>query len=104
MGEEQWYTNKELFEMLNNMREEFKDLSAEMRETRAIIRKYNGLREEVGECRKEVESVKEQMDVLKAKADGRSSVWNDIRGWVGVFLAFLGGGGFLGVIEFLLKK
>ena len=43
----EWYDNKELFEMLQQIRLEMLELRKEMAETRAIIRNYNGLREKV---------------------------------------------------------
>ncbi|WEG14170.1 hypothetical protein PU629_07335 [Pullulanibacillus sp. KACC 23026] len=87
--QEQWYTNKELFEQINVMRGEFKDLSNEMRETRNMIKEYNGLRDEVGKYRKEVEELKEALDVLQAKAEGRSSVLEGIKSWGGWIIALL---------------
>ena len=47
MEEKEWYNNKQLFEMLQQLRTEMLDLRKEMGETRAIIRNYNGLREKV---------------------------------------------------------
>ena len=47
MEGKEWYNNKELFEMLQQIRLEMLDLRKEMAETRAIIRNYNGLREKV---------------------------------------------------------
>lgn len=47
MEGKEWYDNKELFEMLQQIRLEMLDLRKEMTETRAIIRNYNGLREKV---------------------------------------------------------
>lgn len=45
--EKEWYDNKQLFEMLQQLKQEMVLLSKEMAETRAIIRNYNGLREKV---------------------------------------------------------
>lgn len=47
MEQKEWYDNKQLFEMLQQIRLEMLDLRKEMAETRAIIRNYNGLREKV---------------------------------------------------------
>lgn len=41
---EEWYTNKELFELLHKLENEMAGLRKEMSETRAIIRDYNNLR------------------------------------------------------------
>jgi hypothetical protein len=42
--ENQWYTNKDLFEMFNNIKNDIQKLSLEMKETKILIRDYNGLR------------------------------------------------------------
>lgn len=48
MGDNQeWYSNKELYEMFQNIESEMYKLRQEMAETRAIIRDYNGLRQKV---------------------------------------------------------
>jgi hypothetical protein len=85
----QWYTNKDLFELINHMQGDFRDLRSEMKETRSAIKKYNGLREEVGSARKEIDGVKEEVEIIRAMAKGRSSVWTDVRLWGGWIVAFL---------------
>lgn len=92
----QWYTNKDLFELINQLQGEVRDfrgdnkeLRLEMKETRRIIKQYNGLREEVGEARKEIDDVKEQMNVLQAKQDGRYSMMNAVRLWGGWLFALV---------------
>ncbi len=46
MGDE-WYDNKAIYEMLQQMKSDMADLRQEMAETRAMIRDYNGLRQKV---------------------------------------------------------
>nr|QRZ17763.1 hypothetical protein JUJ52_18770 [Virgibacillus sp. AGTR] len=70
---EQWYTNKDLFELINGLR-------SEMQETRNVIKKYNGLREELG-------VVKEKVERIEAKTEGRKSVAEAIRLWGGWLFA-----------------
>lgn len=60
-----WYNNKELFEMLNDFKEEIGDLRLEMKETKTLIRDYNGLRasvndvsERIGKCEKTIDENK----------------------------------------------
>src|SRR5690625_8012934 len=79
MSDGQWYTNKDLFELIN-------ELSDEMRETRSMIRQYNGLREKV-------DAVEKKVDVMEARAKGRSSVGKAIRE---------GGGWFIDVISLII--
>ena len=40
---EQWYSNKEIFEMVQELRDELKT-------TREIVKKYNGIREDLNWC------------------------------------------------------
>ena len=41
--QKQWYTNKELYEMLNSWADEVKELRREMEQTRRMIHQYNEL-------------------------------------------------------------
>lgn len=43
----EWYNNKELYEMLQQLKQDIVDLRKEMTETRTLIRDYNGLRAKV---------------------------------------------------------
>jgi len=81
--ENQWYTNKELFEQINNMQQDFQGLRQEMRETRNVIKKYNGLREEMG-------AIKEKVDRMEAVKAGKSNVGKAIREWGGWIVGILG--------------
>lgn len=78
----QWYTNKDLFELISGVQSEFQELRSEMRETRHLMRQYNGLREELG-------VVKERVDDIEARAKGRSSVGKAIREWGGWIFALV---------------
>src|SRR5699024_11776539 len=69
---EQWYTNKELFEQLNAMQQDFTSLRHEMKETRNIIKRYNGLREELG-------GLKEKVEKMQAIQQGKNKVGEAIR-------------------------
>jgi len=83
MGDsEQWYSNKELYEQLNNFKEDFVALRTEMRETRTIIKQYNGLRGKI-------EGVETVVLNLKAKAEERSSILKAVRQWGGWLFAFI---------------
>lgn len=65
----QWYSNKDLFELINA-------LQAEMRETRAIIKRYNGLYEKL-------DNVKRKVDHIEAEQEGRMKVKEAIISWGG---------------------
>ena len=77
---EQWYTNKELFEQLNAMQQDFTSLRHEMKETRNIIKRYNGLREELG-------GLKEKVEKMQAIQQGKNKVGEAIRDWGGWLFA-----------------
>jgi len=66
---DQWYTNKELYEMQL-------ELSRELQETRALIKEYNSLRKMLNDV---------AIDVTRMKAAGaeRYKVSKAIRDWVG---------------------
>jgi len=66
---EQWYTNKDLYEMVQ-------DLRVDLRETRTLIKQYNGLRQRLDSC-------EEVLTDLVSQAKGRASVSNAIRAWGG---------------------
>ena len=65
----QWYSNKDLFELINA-------LQAEMRETRAIIKRYNGLYEKL-------DNVKKKVDRIESEQQGRNEIKEAIRQWSG---------------------
>lgn len=82
MAENQWYSNKELFEQINDLKLEFEQLRTELRETRESIKKYNGLREELYEVRREIEQI-------KSENSGKSHALNAVREWGGWIVAIV---------------
>lgn len=69
----EWYTNRDLFEMIQSLRGEMTALSAELARTTEAVRRYNGLRE--------------RLDALEARAAGAASVGRGIREWGGWLVA-----------------
>lgn len=65
----QWYTNKELYELINN-------LQFELQETRTAIKKYNGLYSKLN-------AVKEDVDEIKAIQEGKKEFGEQIKSWSG---------------------
>lgn len=47
MEQREWYSNKDLYEMLQGLKDDIATLRKEMTETRTLIRDYNGLRAKV---------------------------------------------------------
>ena len=87
MSNEDWYSNKELFERLGSLKDDFAELRSEMKETRALIKNYNGLREEIAQMREENEIMKDQIQVILAKNDEKKSVMQGFRDWGGWVIA-----------------
>lgn len=81
--DEKWYTNKDLFEMIQELKVDMQAMCQELKQTREIVAKYNSLRQ--------------RLDAIELKAAGRSAVSRAIREW---------GGWLVGVLSFLftLKK
>ncbi|WAA10340.1 hypothetical protein [Fervidibacillus albus] len=88
MGD-QWYSNKDLFEMVSSMKDDFQELRAEMRETRNAIKKYNGLREELGETRKELFRMKDKVEEMEAVEKGKDKFGEAVRDWGGWIFALI---------------
>ncbi len=72
---EQWYTNKEIYEMVRDLREELKD-------TRDALKAYNGIRDDLNWC----------IGKLKtgtAKREGMAVVLFGLRDWAGWAVAII---------------
>ena len=59
---EQWYTNKDLFEQTQKLRDELKA-------TQSIIKKYNGLYEKVGDIYKSIGEIHESLESQIRRCD-----------------------------------
>ncbi len=73
--QEQWYSNKELFEMING-------LKSDLTETRKVVKEYNDLRHSLNDCIRRVTEI-EQRGV------GRQSVEAAILRWGGWAVALI---------------
>jgi hypothetical protein len=69
---QEWYSNKQLFEMMQGLGKEIGALRTELRETTTKIRDYNGLRDDVHEYCKEVQA-------LRAEVAGKDAGSKDTR-------------------------
>jgi len=54
---ENWYDNKEIYEMLQEVKADMTDLRKEMAETRTMIRDYNSLRQKLEETATKVNTL-----------------------------------------------
>ena len=85
MSGDQWYTNKDLFEMVQSLQRDIQATRIEMQETRVAVKQYNDLRRQLGQCQQDILSIKK-------KELGKHAVWDGIRlwgGWVVALAAFL---------------
>lgn len=89
LGNEHWYSNKELFEQILAMKNDMQRLSAELTRTTETIKKYNGLREEIGELRKEIVEIQKREAERQAKELERHSVGKAVRDWGGWIIALI---------------
>lgn len=92
MGEEtkgDWYSNKELYEMMLELSKGLERTNAELSKTQVLIRDYNGLREDVVELKSMVAqhhtkcSIKEE-----TKKDNRLNIYQVIT-WLIAFTAII---------------
>lgn len=73
--QEQWYTNKDLFEMVQG-------LQKDLQETRTLIQQYNGLRSRLDICDAALAD-------LISQSKGRATVGNAVRAWGGWIIAII---------------
>lgn len=66
---QEWYDNKDLFEMIQGLRED-------LQETRTVVKKYNGIRKDLSE-------VMERLTVIEEQKVGRSQAGQLLREWGG---------------------
>ena len=79
---DQWYTNKELYEMQVGLSKKMEALSAELGKTQIMIRDYNGLRERLQEC-------EQRIDLVTGQRAGGKDMWGYVVGGIGLLFAIL---------------
>ncbi len=75
--EKEWYSNKDLYEMMVDLSKGLEATNAELAKTQVMIREYNGLRERVAECEKHY------VEVL-GRTTGSKDMWGYIVGAIGI--------------------
>lgn len=75
--EQEWYTNKELYEMMVDISKGLETTNLELSKTQVMIREYNGLRARIDECEKN------QRESL-GKQSGGKDMWGYIIGAIGL--------------------
>jgi hypothetical protein len=75
LGEENWYGNKELFEMIQGLKED-------LQETRTAVQRYNGLRRDLA-------NVMQRLTIMEQKKLGQTETFEGIRKWGGWIIAII---------------
>jgi len=82
MGLEQWYDNKALFELIQELKEQIASLKIDMQQTQTMIRDYNGLRERIDRC-------EQSMAEASGSKSGGKDTWGYIVGGIGLLMALI---------------
>ena len=84
-----WYSNKDLFEMMQVFKSEVSNLTEEMGKTTTLIRDYNGLRGTINEVDKRVTRIEEYVVNESKNNKSRKQNKRDYIAWVFAFLMFM---------------
>lgn len=83
MGEErEWYSNKDLYEMMVDLSKGLEQTNAELAKTQVLIRDYNGLRERIDKCEHRIEE-------FVGVGRGGKDMWGYLVGGIGLLLALI---------------
>lgn len=80
MTQEQWYSNKDLYEMFVGLRDEMSALRVDLRETQQLVKQYNGLRQQI-------HALEARLLAIEQQRLGRAAVADSIIRWGGWFFA-----------------
>ena len=78
----EWYTNKELYEMMVDLSKGLEATNTELAKTQVMIREYNGLRGRLDGCEK-------RLDEIYGQSKGSKDMWGYIVGGIGLLFAIL---------------
>ena len=82
MTKDDWYSNKDLYEMMVSLSKRLEATDAELAKTQTLIRDYNGLRERLGKCERGIQD-------LRGHSQGGREMWGYVVGGIGVLLAIV---------------
>ena len=77
---DEWYTKKEIYEMVQN-------LTLDLRDTRTDLKAYNALKQDVIWCMEQIKLISDQERRSVGVSRGKSNIWEGIRIWGGWILA-----------------
>lgn len=79
---QEWYSNKDLYEMMVDLSKGLEATNAELAKTQVMIREYNGLRARIDECERHY------VEVL-GRTKGGKDMWGYIVGGIGLLMALV---------------
>lgn len=80
--EKEWYSNKELYEMMVDLSKRLESTNAELAKTQVMIREYNGLRTRLDRCEQDIA-------LSRGRGAGGKDMWGYIVGGVGILFALI---------------
>jgi hypothetical protein len=80
--DDQWFSNKDLYIMMQETTTKMAELQLEMAQTTILIRDYNGLRQKIMDCEKALYSE-------QGKGIGGKEMWGYIIGGLGAIIALV---------------
>lgn len=80
--EGQWYSNKELYEMMVALSKKIEELGSDLGKTQVLIRDYNGLREKIEAC-------EQKLAQSAGGKEGSKDMWGYIVGGIGLLMALI---------------
>jgi tetrahydromethanopterin S-methyltransferase subunit G len=80
--EKEWYTNKDLYEMMVDLSKGLENTNAELAKTQVLIREYNGLRARLDQC-------EQKFSELAGEKAGSHDTWGYIVGGFGLLMAIV---------------
>ncbi len=81
-GGKEWYSNKDLYEMMVALSKGLENTNAELVKTQTMIRDYNGLRERLSAC-------EQRLEQAAGTGQGLKEMWGYVVGGIGVLLALI---------------
>jgi hypothetical protein len=82
LTEDQWFSNKDLYIMMQETTTKMAELQLEMAQTTILIRDYNGLRQKIMDCEKALYGE-------QGKGIGSREMWGYIVGGLGAIIALI---------------
>lgn len=85
----QWYNNKDLFEMIQELGKSMQLLQNDLMQTRYEIKQYNNLRANLNTCLSEVHEVQQEVKEMKSETKGKKSVGVAVIAWTSFGIGIL---------------